>query len=83
MVVCYMRPFSGGDLGLPAEFVPTDPPQSERHESLKHHRDKIYAHTDKASGRQVEIRIASEEGDSVAVTGREQWLPFPKQLLPT
>jgi hypothetical protein len=82
IVVCYMRPFAGGDLGLSADDIPTEPGEAQRHESLKKQRDRVHAHSDKASGRKVQIQISGFDGEVVTVTGREQWLPFPRDLLP-
>lgn len=50
MVVCFMRPFTKSDLQVPAKFHPKGRDLEEL-ESIKAHRDKVYAHTDEEAGR--------------------------------
>ena len=83
MAVCYMRAFTKSSLGtLPDEFLPGEPGDAERHASLMRLRDKFYAHTDVASGRQAQVTIEGVEGTTMNLMAREQWLPLPRQILP-
>jgi hypothetical protein len=56
-------------------------PNTPEHTELKRLRDKVYAHTDEASGRKVSLKLATREGDVVTVEWREEWLPFPREDL--
>ena len=82
MAVCYMRPFAGGDFGLPPDRIRTGAPDAYRHATRKRLRDKIYAHTDKASGREASVEITIER-EIVTLGRREQWPPVPRELLPS
>lgn len=83
IAVAYMRPFTGQPPGrLPDEYFPNTSPDAEIHGELKRLRDKVYAHTDAASGRSTSLKTATREGDIVAVEWREQWLPLPREDLP-
>jgi hypothetical protein len=68
--------------GLPDDYIPTGSPAGDRHASLKKLRDKVYAHTDKASGRTAKIEVGDTAGEIVTLHFREQWLPFPREVLP-
>ena len=83
IAVSYMRPFTGQPPGrLPDEYLPSGDPDAEYHAELKDLRDKVYAHTDRASGRSVSVELATRDGDIVQVTFKEQWLPLPREALP-
>jgi hypothetical protein len=56
MVIAYARVFVGGDHTLDREeYKPTDPRLADAHESLLRWRAKVYAHTDKESGRSAKV----------------------------
>jgi hypothetical protein len=83
IAVAYMRPFTGRPPGrLPDEYFPSTSPDSERHAELKTLRNKVYAHTDAASGRSTSLKAATRDGDVVSVEWREQWVPIPRASLP-
>jgi hypothetical protein len=52
-----------------------------RHETLRRLRDTVYAHTDKASGRSVSVGV-EVAGEVINVVWQEQWLPFPREVVP-
>jgi hypothetical protein len=84
IAVCYMRPFTGGPPGrLPDAYLPTGSPDGRYHSELKVLRDKVYAHTDKTSGRKTSLSAAAREGDVVSVRWREDWLPLDREALPS
>ena len=44
---------------------------------------KVYAHTDNASGRWAEIGVTPPDAeDVVRVVWKEEWLPYPRENLP-
>jgi hypothetical protein len=84
IAVSYMRPFTGEAPGrLPDAYVPTGSPDAGYDSDLKALRDKTYAHTDKASGRKTSLKIAVREGDVVNVEWSEEWVPLPREALPS
>jgi hypothetical protein len=48
---------------------------------FKRLRDKVYAHTDKESGRTVEMSFASGRSWPAVVSWREDWIPLDRNLL--
>ena len=82
MAICYMRPFTRSDLQVPDEYVPTSGNDGDAHSHLKMLRDKVYAHTDKTSGRKIESFTIEIEGEIAQLSWREGWLPFPRANLP-
>jgi hypothetical protein len=84
MAVCYMRAFTTSSLmTLPNQFVPTTSPDAELHARLRDLRDKVYAHTDRASGRSASMKISGVDGDVVSLEWREEWMPFPREAIPS
>jgi hypothetical protein len=78
MAVSYMRPFTKGAWTLPAKFRPTSELGRDLHQRLEDLRHKVYAHSDRASGRSASIEVTSSTtGDNVAMTYRSAWLSFP------
>ena len=79
IAVSYMRPFTGRPPHrLPDEYVPS----SEDHSLLEDLRHKVYAHTDKASGRTTSVEAAARDGEIVSIQFREPWQPLPREILP-
>lgn len=91
IAVSYARPFVTSSLLRlrQAEYRPTDPEQSELHDDLLSLRDKVYAHTDKDSGRTARIEITSATGlgnlgglpESLAAEIHEQWIPLSRDRI--
>ena len=67
---------------MPRELHPSSPEELRRHKSLERLRDKVYAHTDKAGGRWVELGPPEFDGEYLPIPGQEGWFPFPRELLP-
>ena len=82
MAVCYMRPFTKSDLSVPDEYVPTAVDDEAVHSHLKMLRDKVYAHTDKSSGRKIRNFKIVIEDEIVQFKWQEGWLPFQRDNLP-
>jgi hypothetical protein len=86
LVVCYARAFTTSSLlQLGDEYAPAaGTADAELHEYLMDRRHKAYAHTDKASGRRIKEEVLLETGDTTAVVveWEEEWLPFPRDLIP-
>jgi hypothetical protein len=60
MVVAYARVFVTGDYTLDREeYKPTGPELADLHELLIRWRQKVYAHTDKESGRTADVTPSS------------------------
>jgi hypothetical protein len=76
MAVCYMRPFTSGEWKLPGKYSPKASPGKELHAELRGLRNKIYAHSEKASGRKASIRTTGTSGDIVSMEYRSGWLAF-------
>ncbi len=71
MAVCYMRPFISGAWQLPGKYVPRARAENELHRRLDHFRDKVYAHSDKESGRSASMKtVATSAGIETSVTAR-------------
>jgi hypothetical protein len=84
IVVCFMRPFTNRDVRLPEGWLPPAEDQSDdalAFRALDALRDKVYAHTDRDSGREAGP-ITVEEGEIVNIRWQEEWLPFPRERLP-
>lgn len=83
MVVCYVRAFTQSSLMiLPPEYAPSTSPDAELHQDLCYRRDKIYAHTDKDSGRTASIKILSGAGDVSNLQWEQGWNAYPRELIP-
>ena len=86
IAVCYSRAFTqstllrlGGEYGPPAGSA-----DAELHRFLLRTRDKVYAHTDKTSGRRTSTNVSLATGDATVITveWQEEWLPFPREYIP-
>jgi hypothetical protein len=82
MAVCYMRPFTTSDLKIPDDYVPAAGADKAAHDNLKTLRDKVYAHTDRASGRAIRDFRIDVGSEIVHFTWEEGWMPFPRENLP-
>jgi hypothetical protein len=92
IAVSYARPFVTSSLLRlrQADYRPADPEQSELHGDLLDLRDKVYAHTDRDSGRTARIEITSATGlgnlgglpASLAAQVHEQWIPLSRAKIP-
>jgi hypothetical protein len=83
IAVCYMRAFTTSSLmTIPDTYLPTDPADAELHEFLQIRRNKAYAHTDKESGRSASTNRWEESDGTFTFEVREEWLPFPRDLIP-
>jgi hypothetical protein len=77
MAVCYMRPFTTGEWKLPGKYAPPKAsPWRQLHEDLRDLRNKVYAHSEKASGREASLRTRGTSGDIVSMEYRYAWLGF-------
>jgi hypothetical protein len=82
MAVCYMRAFTTSSLmKLPPAYLPSTPSDLELHNGLEELRNKVYAHTDKASGRTASIEITGVSGEVTSAAWREEWMPFPREMI--
>jgi hypothetical protein len=79
MVVAYARIFTNADYSLErATYRPVDPALGELHDRLIRWRDKVYAHTDKASHRTASIRPGTGMFGRIIQWSRED---FPQAKL--
>jgi hypothetical protein len=91
VVVCYARAFTTSSLvRLDAvAYAPTIERLTNLHDDLLKARDRVYAHTDKASGRSASIEVISATGlgnlaglpVGFGFEARESWLPFPREAI--
>jgi hypothetical protein len=81
--VCYARAFTQSSLKtLPPEYIPTTPDDARLHPYLCELRDKVYAHTDKSSGRAASIKAeAAIDAEAAVLKMTEQWNAFPRELI--
>jgi hypothetical protein len=82
IAVCYMRPFTRSAMTLPDSFVPTTEPDAGYHAEFKTLRDKVCAHTDKASGRSASMNVETATDGVVRLAYRTPGIrsngkPFP------
>lgn len=82
VVVCYARAFTMSTLHKldPDEYTPADDRLAAWHKAFLAYRNKVYAHTDKESGRSADIAIEGPvELPGVVDFGRtEVWTPLPR-----
>ena len=77
IAVSYMRPFTKGAWKLPGKYVPKQSPAKQLHQALDDLRDKVYAHSDAASGRSASMKtVVTSEGISTISYGSARWA-FP------
>ena len=81
MAVSYMRPFTKGAWRLPGKYVPRDRAQNELHRRLKDLRNRVYAHSDEASGRSASMKTRATSGDVVTISYGSAWWVFPVEDL--
>jgi hypothetical protein len=80
VAVCYWRPFSKRNtMGWLETDDALDP---ELHAFLKNLRNKVYAHTDKASGRTADVRQHVTESGVEGLVFGESWWAALEDLLP-
>jgi hypothetical protein len=77
MAVAYMRPFTRGAWRLPKKYLPASSTGRDLHKRLKQLRNRVYAHSDKASGRSASMTITATTGDIISIQYRSGWLAFP------
>ena len=85
LAVCYWRPFTNSSIGR-LDPVEDGPPEAsglvELHRDLETMRKTRYAHTDKVSGRDADVREhVTETGVTGIVRTESQW-EFPEEWLP-
>jgi hypothetical protein len=86
LAVSYARPFTKSSLvGLDeSQYMPEDAQLAELHALLLDLRDKVYAHTDKDSGRGAEIMLETGADGALEISGlRDEWIPFPRVAIPS
>jgi hypothetical protein len=81
IAVCYMRPFTKGAWRLPNKYVPTAPAK-DVHELLDTFRDKVYAHSDRVSGRSAWMKTVRTSGDVATISYGSSWWPLPASEVP-
>jgi hypothetical protein len=91
LAVSYARAFTQGSLLRldRADYRPCDPTLADLHDELIRLRDKVYAHTDKASGRSTTVTTTTSigrraEGDTeitIEMEYREEWPPFRREAI--
>jgi hypothetical protein len=78
MAVSYMRPFTKGAWRLPGKYEPKGGDDWQGlHDALRDLRNKVYAHSDEASGRSGTMTTKATDGDMVTIEYRSGWLAFP------
>jgi hypothetical protein len=82
MAVSYMRPFTRGAWRLPDKWRPQGAAEKSLHQDLSDLRKKVYAHSDKESGRSAWMKIRKTKGDVVTVDYGSVWLAFRVEHLP-
>lgn len=94
IAVSYARIFTQSSLlRLDAdEYAPADGSLVPLHRMLRDLRDRVYAHTDKNSGRDAAMEITAATGlggselygiqPAFGLQARESWLPFPREAIP-
>lgn len=83
VAVCYARAFTPSTLvRLTEEYAPPpDDPSRELHALLCEHRNKVYAHTDKESGRTSSVRWEVTETEDLGwIEWQEGWTPLSRNL---
>jgi hypothetical protein len=82
MAVSYMRPFTEGAWQLPDKYAPKGESEKALHRDLKDLRNKVYAHSDAASGRSAWMTTRATSGDAVTIDYGSGWLAFRVENLP-
>lgn len=81
MAVSYMRPFTTGAWQLPGKYVPRARAALELHRQLEVLRNKVYAHSDEASGRSASMKTVVTSGEIATISFGSAWWAFPVQEL--
>jgi hypothetical protein len=81
MIVCFMRPFSAGDLRVPRAFFPKGE-DADHVRGIKAHRDKIYAHTDNIGGRHAKSVSFIIDGTEIHAHFEEGWNAISRAAVP-
>jgi hypothetical protein len=81
IAVCYMRPFTTGAWQLPGKYVPRANAENELHRRLDDLRDKVYAHSDQASGRSASMKTVVTSGGIATISYSSAWWAFPVEDL--
>jgi hypothetical protein len=81
MAVAYMRPFTTGGWKLPGKYAPKDRAAKELHRTLEALRNKVYAHSDKASGRSASMKTLKTSHGIATLSYGSAWWAFPVQEL--
>jgi hypothetical protein len=76
MAVSYMRPFTTGAWKLPNRYVPKAGAAGELHRALHELRNKVYAHSDKESGRRASTKTVVTSGDIATISRGSSWWAF-------
>jgi hypothetical protein len=82
--VCYARAFTQSSLkSLTPEYIPTASADAQLHAYLRDLRDKVYAHTDKESGRtsSIDAPVVVDDAQMVVLEWHEEWNAFPRELI--
>jgi urocanate hydratase len=82
IAVSYMRPFTTGAWKLLGKYVPKTAAENELHQRLDHLRDKVYAHSDKASGRSASMKTQATSEGIATISYGSAWWAFPVEDLP-
>jgi hypothetical protein len=84
IAVCYWRPFTNSSIGQldPEGDGPAEATGRELHRTLKRMRDKAYAHTDTASGRDASVKEHTTDSGISGLVFTEGWWAFPREWLP-
>ena len=78
---CYMRPFTDGAWKLPNKYVPKAGIGGEIHRGRRELRNKVYAHSDRESGRRASMKtVVTSEGVNTISYGASWWA-FPVEDL--
>ena len=82
MAVSYMRPFTTGAWKLPAKYVPNARAENELHRRLDVLRDKVYAHSDQASGRSASMKTVMTSRGISTISYGSACGRFPSKIFP-
>ena len=81
IAVSYMRPFTTGAWKLPDKYVPKEGSAGEIHRGLHALRNKVYAHSDKASGRTASMKTVVTSPGVKTISYGSSWWAFPVEDL--
>jgi hypothetical protein len=76
MAVCYMRPFTRGAWKLPDKYEPKVGSAGDLHRALKQLRKKVYAHSDKESGRRASMKTVATSAGIETISSGSSWWAF-------